>query len=121
MLERAPAEDLEDFYTHRKYQLEMIFYTVIGFKLAEFNTAVNKANLEDSYIPKLSEFFAKNTEIMSCFEKLDQIFEDLMLDNFIETFTKGVTENYLSVVQVNNISSLINSGKLYMLLSLLLS
>lgn len=115
MLEKAPAEELEYFYTNRKYQLEIIFYTVIGFKLAEFNTAVNKANLEDSFIPKLSEFFLKNSEIMNCFEKLDQIYEDLMLDNFIETFTKGITENYLSLVQVKRYKiSLKLSGKLSM-------
>jgi hypothetical protein len=101
MLEKAPADELESFYTSRKYKLEMLHYTVLGFKLGEFQTSVQKTNFEESYLNKLVDFYGRNTKILSYFEELDQIYEDLMLDNFIETFQKGLTEKYLTTVQVS--------------------
>jgi len=100
MLEKAPADDLEQFYRTKKYQIEMIFYTVMGFNLMDFNSQAHKLNFEHNFKPELSKYF-ENNKILGCLEKLEEIFEDLMLDNFIETFTKKMKEPYLNLVEVN--------------------
>ena len=86
--------------------MEAIHYTVIGFKMIEFNNEIYKAKFDVSCKEKLQEFF-KDNKILKCFEDIDEIFEDLMLDNFIETYTKDLKKNHLNLNQVSRMSFLV--------------
>jgi hypothetical protein len=99
MLNKAPADDLEDFYKNRKYQIELIAYTVIGFNLNTFSQSASKMNFEDSHIEELQKSFEKN-KIVPYLEQFNVLFQDLMLDNFIEEFARDMKTNYLNLIQV---------------------
>lgn len=67
MLEKAPADDLEEFFEKKKYQIEAIYYTVTGFNLMDLNREIYTTGFEKPSQDKLAKFF-ENNKILSCFE-----------------------------------------------------
>lgn len=99
MLEKATADDLEEFYKERRFKAEMISYSAIRYRLADFEAAVAKKDLEQDYKPELNAVISDN-RVIKAWAKFDEIFEDLLLNSFIETFHQQKTSDRLTSTEV---------------------
>ena len=90
LLNKCTADDLEDFYKEKRFKAQLISYTALRYRLFEFEDKVAKKSLEQDYKPELSSAIRENALVKSLL-KTDEIFEDLLLESFIETFHQEVS------------------------------
>lgn len=99
MLEKASSDDLEFFYKEKRLQAQSISFMALRFRILEFENKVAQNNLEQSFRSELNSALDSNLLIRS-WNKFDEIFEDLLLDSFVELFRNSITNKQLSLAQV---------------------
>ena len=99
LLEKAAADDLEEFYKEKRFKAEQISYLTIRYRLAGFEAAIAKKDLEQDYKPELNAVISEN-HVVKAWAKFDEIFEDLLLNSFIETFHQEKTSSHLNSTEV---------------------
>lgn len=98
IMNKCTADDLEEFYKQNRYKAQLISFTALRYRLQEFENNVAKKNLEQDYKPDLNSAIGENALVKSIF-KMDEIFEDLLLESFIETFHQENSGSKLTTSQ----------------------
>jgi len=85
LLNKCTADDLEEFYKEKRFKAQFISYTALRYRLVGFEDKVAKKSLEQDYKSDLASAIQENILVKSLL-KVDEIFEDLLLESFAETF-----------------------------------
>ena len=99
LLEKGNADDLEEFYKEKRFKAQMISYSVLRYRLTEFESKVAKKDLNQDFRPDLNAAVAEN-RLVKALSRLEEIFEDLLLDSFIEKLQNELPNTHLSLLQV---------------------
>lgn len=96
---KGTSDDLEKFYKEKRLQAQSISYITIRFRLLTFENKVSQRNFDQDFKSDLKSVVESNL-LIKAWNKLDSIFEDLLLDSFIELFQNSLTSKQLSLTQV---------------------
>jgi len=99
LLEKCTLNDLESFYKDKRLQAQSISLLVLRFRILEFENNVSQKHFNQDWKQELNSIVDSNI-LIQAWKKFDEIYEDLLLDSYIEIFRKGLTNKQLSLTQV---------------------